>query len=108
MDDHFSANWNNLKKISTVIQVIFLSSFILENKCDRPNQLSHDRRRWLFSLSNGFHVGLMQEGNPQNKVFHLHDTHALVQQYAEMFQTFVNINKHIIILTLCYDAKLYK
>lgn len=42
----------------------------------------------------------MQGGNPQNKVFYVHDTHALVQQYAEMFQTFVNINKHIIIILL--------
>lgn len=69
MDDHFSANWNNLKKIPAAIQVIFLS-FRLETEGERTNQLSHDLRRWLFSLSNGFHVGLMQEGNPQNKVFY--------------------------------------
>lgn len=51
MDDHFSANCNNLKKISAVIQVIFLSSFRLENKCDLISSavIVDD-----FSLSDGF------------------------------------------------------
>lgn len=51
MDDHFSANCNNLKKISMLIQVILLSSFRLENKRDLISsaEIVDD-----FSLSDGF------------------------------------------------------